>query len=141
MGNIGNEYLFESSALQAAAAGSFTDGQEVKAGTNDFFTLYMSAKTKIDSSSKVFDDEYASEQRVNFGGKVSLEKNAVKFTTEGPASVKIWWVEGGDDNRQQTILNAVFFHSVEIFLRLHLIIRFQMNFHMVLLQIVLIYTM
>ena len=103
-----NEYLFESSALQAAAAGSFTDGQEVKAGTKDFFTLYMSAKTKIDSSSKTWDDGYASGQRLNLGGKADLTvpKNVISFTTEGTASVKVWWVEGGDDNRQVAIYKA-----------------------------------
>ena len=32
----------------ATAAGKYTDGQAVTAGTDGYFTFYMSAKTKID---------------------------------------------------------------------------------------------
>ena len=32
--------------------------------------------------------------------------NSVKFTTEGTAEVKVWWAEGGEDNRQMAILDA-----------------------------------
>ena len=101
-----NDYVLESNTLEAAAAGTYTDGQEVKAG--DSFTLYMSAKTKIDSSEKVWDDGYTSGQRINFGGKadISVPKNVVSFKTEGTATVKIWWVEGGDDHREVVIYAA-----------------------------------
>lgn len=102
----GTGYVLEASALSAADAGTFTDGQSVKAGTDNFFTLIYSAKTKIDKSEKSWDDGYASKQRINFGGGVSTAKNAVKFTTGGAASVKVWFVEGGDDNRQMTIIDA-----------------------------------
>lgn len=100
------EYTLEASALTAFAAGAKADGDTEKAGTDDYFTMIYSAKSKVDSSSKTFDDGYTSKQRVNFGGKVSAEKNAVKFTTGGAATVKIWWAEGGDDNRQAAILNS-----------------------------------
>ncbi len=99
-------YVFESSSLAAADQGAFKDGDTAKAGTDNYFTLIYSAKTKIDSSSKTWDDGYTSGQRVNFGGAVSTEKNAVKFTTKAAASVKVWFVEGGDDNRQIAILDA-----------------------------------
>ncbi|MCI7758892.1 MAG: hypothetical protein MSH49_02590 [[Eubacterium] saphenum] len=100
-------YVLEASALTAAPdAGTFTDGQSVKAGTDNYFTLVYSAKTKIDSSEKTWDDGYTSKQRINFGGKATTEKNAVKFTTDGAASVKVWFAEGGDDNRQMTIIDA-----------------------------------
>lgn len=99
-------YVFEASSLTAAAAGTFKDGDTAKAGTDDYFTLIYSAKAKIDSSEKTWDDGYASSQRVNFGGGVSADKNAVKFTTANPATVKVWFAEGGDDNRQMTIINA-----------------------------------
>ena len=33
-------------------------------------------------------------------------KNFVSFKTEGTAKVKIYWVEGGDDNRQMAIFNT-----------------------------------
>ena len=99
-------HVLEASTLEAAAAGTFTDGQEVK--VDDYFTLYMSAKTKIDSSSKTWDDGYTSGQRINFGGKADIKvpKNVVSFKTEGPAEVKIWWVEGGDDHREVVIYAA-----------------------------------
>ncbi len=100
------EYTLDTSAdLQAANAGAFTDGQTAKAGTDSFFTMYYSAKTKIDKSEKTFDDGYAAVQRVNFGGKADVagNKNAISFTTTGAATVKVWWAQGGDDNRQVVI--------------------------------------
>lgn len=102
----GTSYVLEASSLTAAAEGTFTDGQTVKAGTDNFFTLVCSAKTKIDKSEKTWDDGYTSKQRINFGGKATTSKNSVKFTTDGAASVKVWFVEGGEDNRQMTIIDA-----------------------------------
>ena len=100
-----SEYTLESSALTAFAAGAKADGDTEKAGTDEFFTLIYSAKSKVDGSKKTFADDYYSEQRVNFGGKASVDKNAVMFKTEGAATVKIWWV-CGDVNRQMTILDS-----------------------------------
>ena len=102
------EYELDGAKLEAAAAGKFTDGQTVAAGTDNAFTLYMSAKTKIDSSDKTWEDGYSSKQRINFGGKADIAnmKNFVSFKTEGTAKVKIYWVEGGDDNRQMAIFNS-----------------------------------
>lgn len=101
-----NVHVFEAKNLTAAAQGTYTDGQEVK--YDDYFTLYMSAKTKIDSSNKSWEDGYTSDQRVNFGGKadMSVPKNALSFKTSGAATVKIWWVEGGDDHRELAIFTA-----------------------------------
>ena len=102
------EYELDGAKLETAAAGKFTDGQTVAAGTDNAFTLYMSAKTKIDSSSKTWDDGFAGTQRINFGGKADIAnmKNFVSFKTEGTAKVKIYWVEGGTDNRQMAIFNS-----------------------------------
>ena len=102
------EYELDGAKLEAAAAGKFTDGQTVAAGTDNAFTLYMSAKTKIDSSNKTWDDGFAGTQRINFGGKADIAnmKNFVSFKTEGTAKVKIYWVEGGTDNRQMAIFNS-----------------------------------
>ncbi len=97
--------VFEASALEAAAAGSFTDGQQVPAGTDDFFTLVLSAKTKIDSSSKTFSDGYKTGQRLNLGGKSDSSKNHIVFTVPAAATVKVWWVSGGAD-RYLTIWDA-----------------------------------
>ncbi len=101
----GNEFVLETSSLTAFAQGAKADGDTESAGTDNYFTLIYSAKTKVDSSSKTFDDGYTSGQRVNFGGKVTTEKNAVKFTTSNAATVKVWWVAGGD-GREMAILNS-----------------------------------
>ncbi len=100
------EYTFEAKDLAAFTAGDKADGDIETAGTDGYFTLIYSAKSKVDSSSKSFDDGYESGQRVNFGGSASTEKNSIKITTDNPATVKVWWAEGGDDNRQVAILGA-----------------------------------
>ncbi len=93
-----SEYILDASAdLTAFAAGAKADGDTQTAGTEDYFTLIYSSSSKIDSSSKTFSDNYAGTQRINFGGSAKpAEKNVIKFTTENPASVKVWWVCGGD---------------------------------------------
>ena len=92
--------------LEAMAAGDKADGDTAKAGTDDYFTVVFSAKTKIDGSKKAFDDGYEATQRLNFGGKTEIAKNrnAVQFTTSGAATVKVWWV-CGDNGRQVAIYN------------------------------------
>jgi len=105
-GSATTEFVLETSALEAVAQGAKADGDTQKAGTEDYFTIIYSSSSKVDNSNKTFEDSYASSQRLNLGGAVSTEKNAVKFTTSNPATVKVWWVEGGDDNRQMAILNA-----------------------------------
>ena len=111
-GNEGGEateaakYILETKDLTAFGSDTKTDGDTEKAGTNDYFTLIYSKGTKVDSSSKTWDDGYASGQRVNFGGTASIEKNSIKFTTSAPAAVTVWWAQGGDDNRQIVILNS-----------------------------------
>ena len=104
----GKKYTFEGTELEAAAAGKYTDGQAVTAGTDGYFTFYMSAKTKIDSSDKTWEDGYACKQRVNFGGKADVAnmKNLVSFKTSNAAKVKVYWVEGGTDNRQMAIFGS-----------------------------------
>ena len=100
------EFVLEGSSLDTFAAGAKADGDSEKAGTDNYFTVLYSAKSKVDTSAKAFDDGYESSRRINFGGKAATDKNAVKFTTSGAAEVKIWWVEGGDDNRQMAILDS-----------------------------------
>ena len=88
-----------STDLAAMAQGAKADGDAEKAGTDNFFTIHYSAKTKIDASAKTFDDGYTASQRINMGGSSAVgatNKNLIEFTTEGPATVKIWWVAGGD---------------------------------------------
>ena len=101
-----NTYVLDAADLETKAAGAFGDGDEVKAGTDNFFTIINSKKTKYDTSSKSFDDGYEGTKRINFGEGTTIDKDSIKFTTEGTAKVKVWWVEGGEDNRQLTILKA-----------------------------------
>ena len=93
-------YVLDATAdLAAFSQGAKADGDAEKAGTDNFFTVHYSSSTKIDSSSKSFDDGYSASQRINMGGKTVIGdpmKNAIEFTTDGPATVKVWWVSGGD---------------------------------------------
>ena len=85
--------------LEEMAQGAKADGDTEKKGTEEFFTIHYSAKTKIDGSSKTFEDGYTASQRINMGGSTAVGdtiKNAIEFTTEGPSVVKVWWVCGGD---------------------------------------------
>ncbi len=107
-GVVTKEYVLDASSdLTAFDAGEKKDGDTQKAGTNEFFTLIYSAKSKVDASGKTFSDGYKGTQRINFGGKASTSKNAVKFDITGTAKVKVWWVEGGDDSRQMIILDEM----------------------------------
>ena len=49
--------------LTAMAAGAKADGDTEKAGTDSFFTIHYSEKTKIDGSEKTFEDGYSASQR------------------------------------------------------------------------------
>ncbi len=100
------DFVLEAKDLTAFDAGAKADGASEKAGTDDFFTVIYSAKSKVDKSEKTFDDGYSSAQRINFGGKADTSKNAVKFTTGSAATVKIWWAKNGDDDRQMAILDS-----------------------------------
>ncbi|MBQ7389605.1 MAG: right-handed parallel beta-helix repeat-containing protein [Clostridia bacterium] len=94
------DYVLDATAdLEAMAQGAKADGDAEKKGTEDFFTIHYSAKTKIDGSEKAFDDGYSATQRINMGGKTEIKdviKNAIEFTTDGSSVVKVWWVSGGD---------------------------------------------
>ena len=101
-------YTLDATAdLTAFAAGEKVDGDNEDVGTDGYFTVFYSAKTKVDGSSKTFDDGYSATQRLNFGGSSGFDplKNVVKFTTSNVATVKIWWVSGGD-GRTMTIWDS-----------------------------------
>jgi len=104
-----SDYILDATAdLTAFAAGEKADGDNESVGTNGYFTVFYSAKTKVDGSNKTFEDGYAATQRLNFGGKSDFGdviKNAVMFKTSAPATVKIWWVSGGD-GREMAICDA-----------------------------------
>lgn len=97
-------HTLDANSITQFDAGAKTDGQEE--ALDDYFTAIWSANTKVDASSKDFGDGYTGTQRINFGGKMLKNKNAIKFTTKKAATVKIWWVQGGSDNRQIGIASA-----------------------------------
>ncbi len=100
------EYVLDSTVdLTTFIAGEKNDGDTEKVGTKDYFTIMYSESSKIDLSTKTFEDEYQGSQRINFGDIAAIDKNAIKFTTSKEAAVKVWWVEGGNNNRQITLLN------------------------------------
>ena len=107
---IVSTYTFESSALDAFAAGAKADGETEVVGTDGAFTIHWSAKAKVDSSSKTWTDGYTSAQRVNFGGKTVIGDvitNCIEFNVKGSAVVKVWYVSNTDTaDRPITIFDA-----------------------------------
>lgn len=101
------EHILDATAdLAPMAQGTKNDGDTDVVG--DYFTIHYSGKTKIDGSNKTFDDGYTAAQRLNFGGKTQPGKgmiNSVRFTVDGAAKLRIWWVAGGDA-RQFALYNA-----------------------------------
>ncbi|MBD5384437.1 MAG: hypothetical protein HDR72_05505 [Ruminococcaceae bacterium] len=88
-------------------AGTWSDGQKVKKGTDKFFSLYMNKKLKVDASSKTIEG-VAFSRRLNVQGAMDISKpmSAIQFTTGGDnATVKIWWA-ASNDNRQMTIKDS-----------------------------------
>ena len=100
------QYVLDATDLAQFTNGAKKDGEEQSAGTDDYFTILWSSKSKVDGSDKKFDDGTTFSQRINFGGKLTQTKNAVSFKTTGAAEVKVYWVEGGVDNRQMALLNG-----------------------------------
>ncbi|MBQ0072149.1 MAG: hypothetical protein KBS81_09915, partial [Spirochaetales bacterium] len=104
------DYVLDPEVMRAFPSGGKKDGEMEQFGTDNYFTFHWSAKSKVDGSSKTWPDGYAGSMRVNLQGGISMDgtvKNAISFTTSMPnATVKVWWVEGGDDKRQLTVLNS-----------------------------------
>lgn len=104
-------YVLDATAdLTAFAASDDNAGQSLTCGTSNYFTLLMTKKTKVDGSNKTFSDGYAGTQRINYAAKTTFETDgsvtsAIQITTSGAATVKIWWVCGGD-GRQVAVYNA-----------------------------------
>lgn len=100
-------YTLDTTAdLAEMAAGAKADGETESVA--DYFTVHYGAKTKIDGSNKSFEDGYQASQRLNFQGKTVFGDTvsyAVSFTTSAAATVKIWWVSGGD-GREFTLFDS-----------------------------------
>ena len=95
----GKTYVLDAADLIPFAEGTKEDGDYVKAGTNSYFTMMYSSKTKVEANSKTFSDNLPCTARVSWGAKTEIGDqilNAVKIKTEGQATIKIWWVCGGE---------------------------------------------
>ena len=91
-------YRLNVSDLDTFPAGGMDNGDYVKAGTDDFFTVIYSEKAKVETSDKTFSDGQFSSKRIAWGDKTTVGDeilNAVKIKTLGSGTVKIWWVCGG----------------------------------------------
>ncbi len=78
---------------------SKADGDTQACGTDNYFTIFFSEKTRIEANKKAFSDGFTAGKRLNFGGSTKIEDpilNAVQIKTSGKATVKVWWVSGGD---------------------------------------------
>ncbi len=107
------KHVLNANDLTTFAAAEKSDGAEESLPSEGYFTAIWSAKSKVDSSSKTFSDGFEGTQRINLGGAMLKSKQALKFTTTKAASVKIWWVEGGEDNRQIGIADASAYSGTE----------------------------
>lgn len=84
----------------ADVSGNKAEGDTDTAGTDNFFTVHYKAKTKIESNSKDFLG-FSSTKRIDFQGNIdmSIPSGAVSFTTQGAATVKLFW--GSTSNLSQ----------------------------------------
>ncbi len=78
----------------ASNPGSYVFSADASVQYDDYFTLLFTKKSRVDPNVKDFTDAsaYHSTHRVNFNNAAGTAKNAVKFTTQGPAKVKVWWL-------------------------------------------------
>ncbi len=109
-GEASNVHVLESSAMEAFAGGTKTEPEVF----GEYFTVYWGTKGKVEAldSAKTWED-YSSAQRLSFDGDTKFANFAedgvsrvIGFTTEGAATVKVWWVGGGSDGRYLAISDA-----------------------------------
>lgn len=99
------EYVLDAATdVEAAAAGTLTAPGVITKADGFTFTAQYSAKSKIENKDKSFNDGYKGTRRINFGDAASVSANSIKFTTTGPATVRVWWAVGAD-GRQMTVLD------------------------------------
>ena len=94
--------------LAGTASGTYTDGQVYVHG--GVFEMHMSAKFRVDGSNKATINGTVLQGRLNWGGKTQFPENGaiingIVFTTVDETTVRIYWVQGGDDHRQVALYN------------------------------------
>ena len=98
----GKTYVLDvSSDMQAFAPGTYANGSSDKFGTDGYFILHYGEKMKLDTSNKTFSDGVSATHRINFQSKTDTTdwSYSLEFSCASAATVKIWWVAGGDARR------------------------------------------
>ncbi len=113
-------YTLEASALTAFAKDENITRPAETAGTDNFFKIFWSNKSAVEADkSKKFGEEELT-GRINFGGSTEVGadeiKNAIEFTVDGAATVKIWWVQGGNKesdaaDKRKPVRNMALYNS------------------------------
>lgn len=93
-------YSFEPSKMNTFSGKSDKDIVETE---EKYFTILCNTNTKIEANSKTIEG-YEATRRLSLGGKLTLEKCALKFETREAAKVKIWW-SAGDNGREMNLWN------------------------------------
>ena len=104
----GKTYVLDvSNDMQAFAPGTYANGASDKYGTDGYFILHYGEKMKLDTSSKTFSDGVSATHRINFQSKTDTSdwSYSLEFTCTSAATVKIWWVAGGDGRRMTVFDN------------------------------------
>ena len=98
----GKTYVLDvSKDMEAFAPGTYGNGASAKFGTDGYFILHYGEKMKLDTSDKTFSDGFTATHRINFQSKTDTTdwSYSLEFTCTSAATVKIWWVAGGDARR------------------------------------------
>ena len=99
----GNTYVLDvSNDMEPFAPGAYANGASGKFGTDGYFILHYGAKMKLDASNKNFSDGVTATHRIKFQSTTDTTdwSYSLEFTCASAATVKIWWVAGGDARRQ-----------------------------------------
>ena len=104
-----NNNVIDFSKLEEFPKGTYTDGAEQK--FNDIFTFYHGQDSRIDGSSKKFEDGFEGTLRFGFGGKWKTVDNGpgrgLQINAPAAGTVTLWWVSGGA-GRSVDLLDASF---------------------------------
>ena len=98
----GNTYVLDvSTDMEPFAPGTHSNGSSGKFGTDGYFILHYGEKMKLDASNKNFSDGVSATHRINFQSKTDPTdwSYSLEFTCTSAATVKFWWVAGGDNRR------------------------------------------
>ena len=90
-------YVLDIGSLANVAGGSKQEGDTDTCGTDNFFTIHYKSGTKIEANEKSFLG-FTGTKRLDFQGAINLEvpSGCISFTTQDSATVKVWWISGGD---------------------------------------------